>query len=118
MTRRFVNDRAVAFVNTETQMHEQSLCVVTGPVWFCDRYWNLPGQSLALDGVADGTYALVVTLNPSRILFESARSSKEPTLAFAISSLPTNEKVGAKCEPACFSTAEKIPPPDQLLVAP
>src|SRR5215831_10973331 len=54
----------------------------------------------------------------SRILFESARSSKEPALGFAISSLPTNKKVGVKCEPECFSTAEKIPPPDQLRVVP
>jgi hypothetical protein len=51
-------------------------------------------------------------------LYEPARSLKEPPLAFAISSLPTNNKVGATCEPACFSTAERIPPPDQLLVVP
>src|SRR5882762_581871 len=50
MTRRFVDDRAVAFVNTETQMREESLRVVTGPVRFCDRDWNPPGQSCEQDG--------------------------------------------------------------------
>jgi len=35
---------------------------------------------------------------------------------FAILSFPTNKKVGAKSEPACFSIAEKMPLPDQLLV--
>ena len=39
--------------------------------WIDEYAWSVPGQWLELDGVADGMYALVVMLNPSRILFET-----------------------------------------------
>jgi hypothetical protein len=39
--------------------------------WIDEYTWDLPGQSLELDGAMDGTYALVIIMNPTRRLLET-----------------------------------------------
>lgn len=41
------------------------------PRWADTYEYSLPGQQILLDGVADGRYAIVITVNPTRTLLES-----------------------------------------------
>jgi hypothetical protein len=62
------------------------------PKWTDEYAWALPGQSLALDRVADGIYALVVTLNPSRILFETNYDDNTTTELLRIGTAPWGDR--------------------------
>jgi hypothetical protein len=74
---------------------EDSTRLVMGlsPGWADHYHWHLPGQSISIDGLADGEYRIFAVADEASVFREESRDNNETWVDFTLSSDPQGNRL-------------------------